>query len=58
VNVDRPTFVCIDCKAPVYDALGRVRERCLVCQWIAEIKDPKNRERLRAWFRAQEKRVS
>jgi hypothetical protein len=56
---DKPTFVCIDCNAPVYDALGLVRDRCLVCQWIADLVNPaEDRERLRAWFREQTKRVS
>jgi hypothetical protein len=55
---DKPTFICIDCKAPVYDALGEVRERCLVCQWVADLDNPEDQERLRAWFREQEERVS
>jgi len=27
-----------------------VRERCSTCQWIADIKDPVERERLRRWL--------
>jgi hypothetical protein len=46
-----PTFVCIDCKAKVYDALDQVRERCLTCQWLADIEDPVERETLRRWYR-------
>lgn len=54
---DPPTFVCVDCKMPVYDALGQVRPRCQVCQWIAELDSEEDRERLRAWFKAQEERL-
>lgn len=54
---DEPTFVCVDCKMPVYDALGQVRPRCQVCQWIAELDSEEDRERLRAWFKAQEERL-
>jgi hypothetical protein len=44
---DEPTFVCKDCGCDVYDALGQVRERCLTCQWLADIPDPVEREKLR-----------
>jgi hypothetical protein len=44
---DEPTFICVDCGCPVYDALGQVRKRCLTCQWLAEISDPVDREALR-----------
>jgi hypothetical protein len=47
---EAPTFVCKDCGCEVYDALGRVRERCLACQWVAEIPDDKEREHVRAWL--------
>ena len=49
---DTPTYVCVDCKANVYDALGVVRERCLTCQWIEDLEIPGDRERLRAWLDA------
>jgi hypothetical protein len=52
-----PSFICVDCKAPVYDALGQARERCMVCQWIEEIADPEDKARLREWFKAQEERL-
>lgn len=44
---DEPTYVCRDCGAGVFDALGAVRERCLTCQWLANIPDAEDRERLR-----------
>ena len=45
-----PTFICEDCGAVVFDALGEVRKRCLTCEWIAGIPDSAERETLRAWF--------
>jgi hypothetical protein len=45
-----PTFVCADCRAAVFDALGQVRERCLTCQWIADIPDEAERKTLRRWY--------
>jgi hypothetical protein len=45
-----PTFVCQDCEADVYDALGQVRKRCMTCQWIADFPDPVDRERVRKWL--------
>jgi hypothetical protein len=47
---DEPTYVCIDCGCAVYDALGEVRERCLTCQWLFEIKDPVEREKVRKFL--------
>ena len=47
---EKPTFVCKDCDADVYDALGEVRERCLTCGWIANLPDPVEREEVRAWL--------
>jgi hypothetical protein len=44
-----PTFVCKDCGADVYDMLNEVRERCHVCQWLAELDDG-DRERAREWL--------
>ena len=44
-----PTFICVDCQCPVYDALGVVRERCLICQWIAD-RPEDEREELRFWL--------
>jgi hypothetical protein len=47
---DDPTFICKDCGVPVFDALGQVRERCMTCQWIANVPDPVEREEIRAWL--------
>lgn len=47
---DNPTFVCIDCHTAVYDALGHVRERCWPCQWVHNIEDIGERQRVRAWL--------
>jgi hypothetical protein len=44
--MNEPTFICADCKIPVFDVLGQVRERCLTCQWVAEIEDPVEREKV------------
>jgi hypothetical protein len=46
-NDTLPTFICKDCGCGVYDALNQVCERCLECQWLADIPDPKDREILR-----------
>lgn len=48
--IEPPTYVCQDCGAHVYDALGEVCARCLTCQWLAEIDDPLERERLRKFL--------
>jgi hypothetical protein len=48
--VTEPTFVCQDCGVEVYDALGQVRERCHVCQWVANVTDPAEREKCRQWL--------
>jgi hypothetical protein len=45
-----PTFVCKDCGAAVFDALGETRERCYPCQWVADIPDPTERAAIRAWL--------
>ena len=45
-----PTFVCKDCGSDVHDMLGEVRERCHVCQWLADIPDEAERAKLRAWL--------
>jgi hypothetical protein len=45
-----PTFVCQDCGADVYDMLDQVRERCHVCQWVADLPDPVERERALQWL--------
>jgi hypothetical protein len=45
-----PTFICRDCQAAVYDALGHVRERCWPCQWVANIPDLDERARVRRWL--------
>jgi hypothetical protein len=44
-----PTFICKDCGAAVFDALGEVRERCYPCQWVAIISDLADRAAVRAW---------
>jgi hypothetical protein len=49
-RLDGPTFICSDCRAAVFDALGEVRERCHPCQWVANIHDPKERAEIRAWL--------
>lgn len=50
-----PTFVCKDCGVNVYDALGEVRERCLMCQWIEDI-EPPDREELIEWLKSTQGR--
>ena len=45
-----PTFVCKDCGADVYDMLDEVRERCHVCQWVADIPDEAERTKVREWL--------
>jgi hypothetical protein len=45
-----PTFICVDCHSPVYDALGHVRDRCWPCQWVHNIADPDERARVRRWL--------
>lgn len=47
----KPTFICKDCGDDVFDALGEARERCHVCQWLADLADPKDREKLRVLLR-------
>lgn len=47
---EQPTFVCQDCGAPVFDALGEVRERCFPCQWLANLPDSVERAKIRAWL--------
>ena len=47
---DEPTFVCRDCGAAVYDALGQARERCYPCQWVAAIPDEADRKKIRKWL--------
>jgi hypothetical protein len=44
------TFVCKDCGADVYDMLDEVRERCHVCQWLADIPDEAERTKAREWL--------
>jgi hypothetical protein len=51
--MEKPTFICKDCKSDVYDALGIVRERCLTCQWVADIKDKKDQKKLRQLLRGK-----
>jgi hypothetical protein len=46
-----PTYTCKDCGCDVYSALGEVRERCLTCQWLADLSDPLERELLRAMLK-------
>jgi hypothetical protein len=48
--MSEPTFVCKDCGAAVFDALGQVRERCYPCQWVANIPDVTERAEIRAWL--------
>ena len=50
ISLHAPNLICADCKAPVFDALRQVRERCLTCQWIADFPDPTEREKLRDFF--------
>jgi hypothetical protein len=45
-----PTFICIDCGVPVYDALGEVRERCFPCQWVANLPDTVDRRKIKTWL--------
>lgn len=45
-----PTFTCKDCGCSVYDALGCVRERCRPCQWVADIPDPVERQKIKEWL--------
>jgi hypothetical protein len=50
----KPDFVCIDCGHDVYVYPARPlpdAKRCLTCQWLANIKDPAERETLRRWYR-------
>jgi len=47
---DDPSFVCKDCGASVYDALGEDRERCHPCQWVADIPDEAERAKILAWL--------
>ena len=49
-EVVKPTFICADCEVGVFDFTGQVRERCLTCQWIADIEDPVERETLRRLY--------
>lgn len=44
------TFVCRDCGCAVYDVLGEVRERCWPCQWVHNIPDSDERDKLRQWL--------
>ena len=46
-HVYTPTYICADCGCDVFDALNVVRERCLTCQWVADIPNEKDRERVR-----------
>jgi hypothetical protein len=50
VEPNPPTFVCKDCGAEVYDALGEARERCYPCQWVANVPEEAAREQIRAWL--------
>jgi hypothetical protein len=45
-----PTFICIDCGAHVYDALGEPRRRCYPCAWVDAIVDDDERHRVRNWL--------
>jgi hypothetical protein len=49
---DKPTFVCVDCGYDVYVFGYHSPEqiRCSTCQWIADIPDPVERERLREFL--------
>jgi hypothetical protein len=50
--MDEPTFVCIDCGYDVY-VFGYCppgQTRCATCQWLADIEDPIEREKLRAFL--------
>lgn len=48
--MSEPTFVCKDCGAAVYDALDQVRERCLTCQWLADLPNEAERAEIRMWL--------
>jgi hypothetical protein len=50
---DKPTFICKDCHSPVYDALGIVRDRCLTCQWVSDIKDKRAQKKLRDFLKGK-----
>ena len=45
--MSEPTFVCKDCGAAVYDALDQARERCLTCQWLADLTNEAERAEVR-----------
>jgi hypothetical protein len=50
---DRPTFVCVDCGYDVYvfGVCPPGLTRCTTCQWIADLPDADDRERVRAFLK-------
>lgn len=48
-------FACVDCDCEVFQfpAGSPIPEppRCATCQWLADVPDPLDRERLRAWLK-------
>jgi len=47
-------FKCADCGCDVYrwaDVVSAQPARCATCQWLADVPDDLDRERLRAWLK-------
>ena len=56
---DRPSFVCMDCAYDVFQFPAtplRNLPRCATCQWLADMPDAVNRERVRQWLNDLDKR--
>jgi hypothetical protein len=55
---DPVPFVCVDCGCDVYRwdaaAIPAKPARCATCQWLADVPDALDRERLRAWLASLE----
>ena len=41
-------FICRDCRVDIYEPIDTGRERCALCQWIADLPDHESREAARA----------
>lgn len=48
-----PAFVCVDCDCDVYVSgyCPPEQTRCGLCQWIADLPEEADRERLRVWLK-------
>jgi hypothetical protein len=50
-------FTCVDCgiRVHAYALPGPDHHRCAQCQWLSEVEDENEREKLREWMKGNDK---